>query len=811
MYDDTVRVNTSDTQEANLAIGMFCPRENVDKVSAETVQRCENPSNQSLEDNTLYFSIKHRTFYRNYFCLKCHDVSTNDSDIRKIPPIRNCSMEIRDYLLKSSEDNDKKIEIYITQCLPTISITINNYLYNYNSNSAVPSGMFLFSLRECHPAQKLFRRLPLMSNASLLENPTAEWLCSSAYYLPVCSNTTTYFNVFCAVLDNETDYRCTDCEIHIRQTKGPVPLDLPPMSILLDYNSKRFVKSTSFSSMIDCSALTSREVDEGLCLMKQCKEKTMPYHLDFLQENLCANPMESLQGEIDVDLSNISSFSDAKFLMTYVCNLILRFTQNDNKTLEKFCHNITVKRIGAPILENVLIVQSSAVYLNIFGRQIDGYSAVVNFFTYYTTQGLRSKDLMIKIKENVKMQSPSFIYKTMVDEYNYTMINLVKLTFKNGFPELCKNDTDQNHGTLEIVNLAYNISVISKHTEKTCLINYNYCKSTLYRLLDSSRSNDQIMMQMQKIYGGQWHIIANNKILHIDCTVKRQTETIIKIFNSIIIYICIPTSILGLIVTSIIYGCYKELHSIPCMCTVNLAACNILQLATFFATTLLRGRMSITGPLCQIMAIANHLFTLLTFTWCSTLSIMAVKAFSSMSSKITSSSLKKQRRFLKFIASGYIPAIMYTTVCTISAYTSYESWAKIKYGQTKSGMCILANEPMASILIGITLPAVVLITISIVNYALVIASILKSVKATKSVRNEDDNGKIILLKSGMRLGVLLGFAWILPMFGIVLNSDVISAIGNALLATQGIFLSVSLLSSSQVQTLIKRTRRIRKF
>lgn len=791
----------------NLTIGMFCPFENLHKVSAETVRRCEQPSNQSLEENTMHFSVKHKFFFRNYHCLKCYDPSINESQVRRIPPVRNCSMAIRQRLLKGSEEYLKKVEIYISECVATLSRTISLHVFGVNPFKGIDSFSFFQGFQRCLAKFPLKTRLPFMANVSSLDYPTPEWLCVSSPTRPVCTNTTTYQNAFCAILHNDTDYHCNNCTLEdsTDQLKISIPMDLPPLSILLDYNSQRFIRSTSFSQVVNCEALTSQEVDEGLCLMKGCGVNLMPFYLDHLKKEIwCANPKHTFQTELFIHFYFKTQLSKPDFLIKHICHTLLDLIYIHDTTFVDKCNQTKMIFRDASRVTYALQLHTPSGSFSFEGSQRGFSHCSLKFFAVNITQNLRVSDLLLTLKENITQLFQPLISQRSLGRYNETLYNIFVLTVKNSFPEICQ-DSEKSEGKIQLIYTYFNSTLTLNSKNTTCHVDYSSCKSSLHKIIGISQSSDRMIMKLTKKYGGKWLRLSDKRLLHFDCAFNAKTQTLITVINSIITYTCIPLSILSLLATCLVYGWYKELYSIPCMCTINLAVCNILYLSTFFATTLLRGSLSITGTACQILAIANHLFTLLTFTWCSTLSFMAACSFSSSKVNTTQHSTAQYKKILKFTACGYFPAIIYTTACMISACIPYESHLKVKYGQKASGLCILANDPVASIVIGISLPAALLLSTSVVNYFIILASILKSVRAAKGARHSDD-GKSIFLRCGLKLGILLGLAWVLPMFGIIFNSDIISVLGNLLLATQGIVMSFNLLTSSQVRALIKRKR-----
>ena len=161
-----------------------------------------------------------------------------------------------------------------------------------------------------------------------------------------------------------------------------------------------------------------------------------------------------------------------------------------------------------------------------------------------------------------------------------------------------------------------------------------------------------------------------------------------------------------------------------------------------------------------------------------------------------------RRKFLKAAAVAYIPALLYTLICRIVSLVSFESHWKITYGQAHSGLCILNNQPPLSMIVGINGPACLLLLTSVVNFIVTLAFILKSVGASKAVRNKQV-GEKLLLRTSLKLGLLLGLAWVLPMLAIWLNSPVLGAIGNVLLSTQGFLLALSLLMRGNVKVLVR--------
>lgn len=85
---------------------------------------------------------------------------------------------------------------------------------------------------------------------------------------------------------------------------------------------------------------------------------------------------------------------------------------------------------------------------------------------------------------------------------------------------------------------------------------------------------------------------------------------------------------------------------------------------------------------------------------------------------------------------GYLPAFLYTLACIISDVAPFESAWKVTYGQPHSGLCILNNQPIFSILLGINGPACLLLLISVVNFFIILFFIRKAVRASKAVRNK---------------------------------------------------------------------------
>ena len=156
-----------------------------------------------------------------------------------------------------------------------------------------------------------------------------------------------------------------------------------------------------------------------------------------------------------------------------------------------------------------------------------------------------------------------------------------------------------------------------------------------------------------------------------------------------------------------------------------------------------------------------------------------------------------------------LPAFLYTFICYILSLWPFEGRWKLSYGQPHTKLCILNNRPVFSMLVGINGPASLLLVCSIINFAVTLSFIFKSVRASKAIRNKGESERI-LLRSSLKLGLLLGLAWVLPMVAIWTNSRILGAAGNALLSTQGLFLALSLLLRENVKVLVFGSLRAKK-
>lgn len=780
--------------KVDMYIVKYCPYINTLGVADNIRRECTDPNFKSINDTALYIDIDEALMYKNKHCIICNHGHLNSSRFIPMIPARNCSSNVTRELMNPLLSQEIKLKKYVTQCVPIL--TAPKMIKDLNNVEKNRQHSIMMSLQKVCPAKAIHERLPQIDTTH--NRPSPAWLCQIMPSQAVCTNSTVYENAFCAIAQNITNYRCFDCNHTFtmipRFTLGVI---IPPLSVIFDYN-RNFVFYGTMKEIEQCANEGRESIEDQTCLIKQCSKGDMLVFNgttdDSTEEHstnaVCLNKDQYLKGRMlflnqrDSNGTDVINFLEELFHMFGVRNPRNKLSHLLDPNLTEISRKSTF-RIQPKMNNHFLNFQVNRLAINtdngnpttrILKRFLE-----IKFFT---------------INANNTTQLVHAIQKALL---KYAYLKIEGTIANHDFGECKENKDVSSKDQFWILTSTRNGTIQKRH----CDYFITKCKTKLFKLLLGVQEKDTVEAKHRKTYGGTWIRMAGGYLMHIDCPSEARSNDInvINVINTVLTVVFVPFSTVSLLVTIIVYGSSSAFRSFPSIGTIHLSFSNILQLIAFFVTIMLRHTVikDVKSTECQLLSIANQLFPLWTFSWSLSLSILAARTFTTAFGQM---STKNYKVFNALAITIYVPGILYTALCYALSKAGNMGPVTIAYGQASTGLCLISNDPMISMIIGLNAPAALLLLVSLLNMVISWVNILSKAKATKIIHPNNQSDQLLTI--GAKLGLLLGLAWFLPLVSTWTNSMLIGLIGNVLLVTQGLLFSLLFLTTMKARIEIRR-------
>ena len=260
--------------------------------------------------------------------------------------------------------------------------------------------------------------------------------------------------------------------------------------------------------------------------------------------------------------------------------------------------------------------------------------------------------------------------------------------------------------------------------------------------------------------------------------------------KNILSFVCVCLSLVCLLITLFTYLAFKELQTQPGINTIILCLCLLLAQGLFQFGA---GQSSLSSWACSLIGVMCH------FLWLSvmfSMNVCSIQIYLTFikSRKISPTFSPKQTAiYTTYIILASLFFVGVNIIVSLISNGGHE----IGYGGT---ICYLTSDLMQ--VVTFLIPTAVVLSSNIVLFGLVVYKITKTGQATSSLHQ---NKSYLLVYA--RLSALTGFTWILGLFQILFNSDVIEYLFILFNASQGVFVMVAFVLNQRVRNLFCPTLR----
>ena len=338
------------------------------------------------------------------------------------------------------------------------------------------------------------------------------------------------------------------------------------------------------------------------------------------------------------------------------------------------------------------------------------------------------------------------------------------------------------HSNSNVTYLKRNMSItICEHVLNNC--SKQFISETGFKRFN----NDTVYIHKYRLFVRNDRFEYYNNGIVVCSSILKYLETNEgNLAKSVLSLICITISLLSLVCTFSVYCMFPTLRTIGGKSLMNLVVALFFGQLVFELSALPVGYKI---P-CLIVAVTQHYFFLVSFTWMSILGYDLCSTFTSPAA--SSSAGRSGRLFILYVVIAWGLPLLVVVPCLFLHFCGNGD-----YGYGEHYFCWLINT--RSILFFFGIPLMVSILVNICFFTRTAVAIFSAAKESNRVRKNDS----LELKVVMKMASLMGFTWIFSILSGLISIDVFDYLFIAFNGLQGFYLFLAFVTKKSTYNLFK--------